>query len=217
MTQTSSGGQSAPDDRADWEIVGASAAAPGIGRRGDAAPAARARRAAARFPYRHTQRHVACPVRRDGHDPAGIPGDCTRAAIATLLGEPDDLAVPHSVLASEGRWWATMRLWTIERHGLDWQIAWQTPAAGSGAVTVELEPWGTYWAERARGVLLSGRSPRGPFLHLCVGDLDGTVLWDPHPSRAGLLEVTAAYVPVDALLTLPWHPHRLALPAGVAA
>lgn len=36
--------------------------------------------------------------------------------------------------------------------------------------------------------LMSGLSPRGPFGHRCVGR-GGKLIWDPHPSHKGLLEL----------------------------
>jgi hypothetical protein len=104
-----------------------------------------------------TQTHLA-------GDPSGIPGNCTQAAVASLLGL-DLNEVPHFILIDA--WleylvtWAALRGWTILRYNPDRPTAFG---------------------------LASGPSERG-VRHMVVM-VDGEIAWDPHPSRAGLLRVT---------------------------
>lgn len=57
-----------------------------------------------------------------------------------------------------------------------------------GALLVALDPeFPVYVDGKPRAVIASGPSPRGEFLHaILVSGADGTLIWDPHPSRAGL-------------------------------
>lgn len=101
----------------------------------------------------------------DEKGPDAVYGNCWQAAIASMLKLPLD-AVPH--------------------FG---QFTWPDPA---------LELWLrgrglTYRHEMTsvipdRLCLVNGHSPRG-YLHSTVG-FGGEVVWDPHPSHAGLLDVT---------------------------
>lgn len=127
--------------------------------------------------------------REDGHSAAGVPGNCLQAAVASLL-ELEVDEVPHFAVYVD--WFAAMRRWARERGGDftyfslppdEYADAWETVVA-----------WGR---EHGTHVLLSGHSPRGPFLHVVVGNVDLEVVHDPHPSRAGLLAVVDAIVYVD--------------------
>lgn len=118
------------------------------------------------------------------HDPdhGGI-GDCLRASVATLLGL-DAREVPHFVKVGiersgdfydeAGVWWDTL-LDFLDEQGM--RLTARIP---------EDHPY-----------LASGLSPRGT-QHVVVFDGDGT-MFDPHPSRDGLLDVTwrVAIVPVQ--------------------
>lgn len=168
---------------------------------------------------RHTQRHTASIRRRDGHTIDGTPGDCFRATVASILDEPDDLAVPHFVKGPN--WWGRLRRWSVEHHGVDWRYAWDDPAYERGRVGkikpgyVDLPDWAYHASEvTGRMVVVSGHSPRGSFLHSVVGNVETGVVWDPHPSRAGLLDVTDVLVPVPGYWAIGYPPPVLALPAG---
>lgn len=131
-----------------------------------------------------TQRYTASLRRRDGHTIDGIPGDCFRTAIACLLGRQRD-DVPHFGLRLS--WWEETRRWIRENDGRD---LYYVDAA-------EPEHWDLIPGAEAGPddlMLLGGPSPRGPFGHVVVGRRDGTVVWDPHPSRAGLVEVVEFFV-----------------------
>lgn len=143
-----------------------------------------------------TQVYTQGSRRTDGHTNDGIPGDCWRAALASLLGlELDD--VPHFGLYARQRWWFETRRW-LQGRGLDlWYVPLDEDDIPDSVMDDGL-------------VLLAGPSPRGPFSHVAVGHPDGTVVWDPHPSRAGLRGIEEAFV-----LTEPYGymEERLALTA----
>jgi hypothetical protein len=147
-----------------------------------------------------TQLHVQAAHRTDGHTADGVPGDCYRAAIASLLGEPAE-TVPHFGLYLS--WWDETRRWLQRQRGLD--------LAYFEASDLSDDPFARTWGHDPRlPVLVGGRSPRGDFGHVVVGLLDGTVLWDPHPSRAGLRTVDEFFVVV---MPYGYLPDRLMLTA----
>lgn len=59
-------------------------------------------------------RILSSPRRDDGHDDHGNPGDCLRAAVATVMDLPYE-QVPH--FAQVKSWWTWMRRWTRTEHG----------------------------------------------------------------------------------------------------
>lgn len=96
-------------------------------------------------------------------DPRGIPGDCMRTAVASLLDMPVE-AVPHFVLFEEpGVWFEAFNLW-LRGRGL------------------RIEPLSARNVDRE--CLALGMSPR-EVEHVVVWGPDGLV-HDPHPSRAGI-------------------------------
>lgn len=135
---------------------------------------------------RVTQAYVQGSLRTDGHTNEGIPGDCWRSALASLLDLLRD-EVPHFALHPRNTWWWETRRW-LQRRGLDlWFIPLDEPLRDFEKAIL---------AER-KLVLLAGPSPRGPFGHVVVGRPDGTVVWDPHPSRAGLRAVEEVFAIVE--------------------
>lgn len=133
----------------------------------------------------HTQTILA--EREDGHSAAGVPGNCLQTVVASMLDlEVDE--VPHFAVYVD--WFAAMRRWARSRDGDFTYFEFPVPeqyAAGWAAI----QAWGR--GHQAH-VLLSGPSPRGPFWHIVVGNVDLEVVHDPHPSRAGLVEVRDAIV-----------------------
>jgi hypothetical protein len=109
------------------------------------------------------------------HDPAqdGVPfgerifGNCLQAAVASFFGWPLD-AVPHF---SQFLWWDTaLELWA---RGLGYTVrTMQTTEIPEGRC------------------ILGGKSPRG-VAHVVVAQ-GGEIVWDPHPSRGGLVSITDA-------------------------
>lgn len=97
------------------------------------------------------------------NDPRGIPGDCLRTAVASLLELPTE-AVPHFVLFdTPGEWFNVLTLW-LRGRGL-----YIKPLPGSNV---------------DRECLALGMSPRD-VEHVVVWGPDG-LIHDPHPSRAGI-------------------------------
>lgn len=122
----------------------------------------------------------------------GFPfGECVRASYATILGLPLEevprldpaaaKAAGEDQRARERRYLATMGLRLVE-------IRATPPAELPGWLLDSLAPDTPH--------LISGLSPRG-FYHRCVG-VGGRVVWDPHPSRAGLLTVNSVGILVPA-------------------
>lgn len=98
-------------------------------------------------------------------DQEGVPGNCLQAAVASLLDLPL-AAVPHFVTFL---WWPqALELW----------------ARGEG-LTYHEEPTDTIPERRC---IVGGKSPRG-FAHAVIGE-GGRIVWDPHPSRDGLVTIT---------------------------
>jgi hypothetical protein len=124
----------------------------------------------------YTQQHTAEPD--DGHTADGTPGDCLRAAVATVLQE-DPANLRH--YAQFASWWDAMRFDARTKFGLDW--SYTTPDL--------LETW-TLRPEVL--MIASGASPRGPFQHVVVVDQELEMVHDPHPSRAGVLLVDGLFI-----------------------
>lgn len=144
----------------------------------------------------HTQALLA--EREDGHTAAGIPGNCLQAAVASLLELPID-EVPHFAVYVD--WFAAMRRWARERDGDFTYFPWPVPEEYSVG-WASIRAWAGEHPEFR--VLLGGPSPRGPFEHEVVGNVDLATVHDPHPSRAGLLEVSDVIV-----YCLPYDPPPL--------
>jgi hypothetical protein len=98
----------------------------------------------------------------------GVYGNCLQSAVASALGLDLD-AVAH--FGSYTWWEPATRLW-LRGVGLDWRMVGGIPQGRS---------------------IVVGSTKRGTGDHAVVGD-GGEVAWDPHPSRAGLVEVKRAYV-----------------------
>lgn len=114
--------------------------------------------------WRHEQTILADP---DLHA-QGVYGNCLQAAIATLLNVHLD-AVPHF---AQFAWWEGAFVLWLRGHGLDatWVGVEDIPETGPH--------------------LLLGRSPRG-WAHVAVGT-GRDVIWDTHPSHAGLTDIEGA-------------------------
>jgi hypothetical protein len=108
------------------------------------------------------------------HDPDnGVYGDCQRAVIASLLDLKID-AVPHFIQISNndpGLFWDELQKF-CRSHGYV-HITTNAPAMAWGDA-------GDVFHE------ISGPSPRGNGVFHAVVGKDGQIVFDPHPSRAGL-------------------------------
>lgn len=133
----------------------------------------------------HTQTILADPVRNDGHDANGVPGDCYRTAIACLLDAAAPTDVPHFVEAGDA-WWDETQKWVRARGDALYYLPVPVPE--------DWQEWWDYHSQRLDHVILSGPSPRGTFGHAVVGTPNLEVVHDPHPSRAGLTGVTGIEV-----------------------
>jgi hypothetical protein len=96
-------------------------------------------------------------------DPQGRIGNCLQAAVASLLDLPLD-DVPH--FAEHGDWLERLVAWAADRN---WLVRHARPDVAV--------PFG----------IACGPSPRG--VQHAVVMRAGTVPWDPHPSREGLVKV----------------------------
>lgn len=148
-----------------------------------------------------TQTITACPIRQDGHNAAGVPGDCLRTAVASLLDEPI-LDVPHFGMADG--WWEALTTYAAHRGAA--VLYYPVKAGHTEPDTfdewVALKRWVN---DRMAGlVLLGGPSPRGPFGHAVVGNTNMQLVHDPHPSRAGLTHVE------DVIVWMPGTAEELA-------
>lgn len=128
----------------------------------------------------HTQTVLA--EREDGHSREGIAGNCFQTAVACLL-DLEIEEVPHFAIYTD--WWAAARRWARGRGGDFTWFPVPVPKQYANAWQTCVD-WG--WEHNSK-VLLSGPSPRGPFHHVVVGNVDLETLHDPHPSRQGLESV----------------------------
>ena len=97
-----------------------------------------------------------------------LPGDCLRASVATYFRRPLD-EIPHFALFNS--WHQALNLWLSDWYDLGARIR---PA--------EELPYRPMY-------LAIGGSPRNAdWSHVVVAHR-GRILWDPHPSRAGLTDV----------------------------
>lgn len=125
------------------------------------------------------------------HEPEkGVLGDCLRACVASVL-EVDRAEVPHFVALGVGdtddeglEWWFELQNWLSTRELECWYLAKE-----------EFEPELVSFASYGE-LLVSGKTVRGggKVSHVCVAEPDGSVLHDPHPSRAGLISIDGYYL-----------------------
>lgn len=130
-------------------------------------------------------------------------GDCLRAAVASLTDVPYD-EVPHF-----GRWrgwWDAMRVWARARG---WDFGCWYVVDGSVRHALPDDP---DWAGLMIG---SGPSARSGLQHAVIVDRDLELVWDPHPSRAGLRYVDEVFfASALPLWPPPYLPELTAAPAG---
>ncbi len=129
----------------------------------------------------HTQSIVMSPGDAGPEQGGKVVGDCLRAAFASLTGL-DPTEVPH---------FATIGLGT-ERGSPEWHCWWYSLVGFAASLDPPMlateagpDEWPTDDGWLNGCCIASGPSPRGRFLHSVVAR-QGEIVWDPHPSRAGL-------------------------------
>jgi hypothetical protein len=108
-------------------------------------------------------------------------GNCLAACVASLL----ELPLADVDVRGDGEWWQGLARW-LEPRGL-WPLAFSYPTPEA--------------LEQVKGyAIVSGMTERG-LLHATVWRA-GKLVHDPHPSRAGLLNVedVIVLVPIDPAL-----------------
>jgi len=105
------------------------------------------------------------------NDPSGLPGDCVRASVASLL-DMDPAKVPHFTSQDDVRVWPLALTAFAAEHGWDIQRRLFDPAID------RLPEFG----------IAIGSTTRPAASHAVV-IRGGEMVWDPHPSRDGLVEV----------------------------
>jgi len=135
------------------------------------------------------------PVDQDQlNPPPKLPlGNCFAACVASLLEVGIGEVLDDSELLEGKNWWPAWLRWLSQRgygllHISNNPPAWFFPVAGYS--------------------IMSGKSPRGNFGHSVVA-LDGVMIHDPHPSRAGLDGEPRDWViiyPKGVLATGHWEP-----------
>ena len=117
------------------------------------------------------------------HDPDnGMYGDCQRAVIASLLNLPRD-EVPHFNGIAKGdpaRFWQELQGFLSLRNFAYLTLpASVLPTSGNSGAAFYGTTIPVYHE-------IAGPSPRDPNVYHAVVGLNGKIVHDPHPSRAGL-------------------------------
>lgn len=100
------------------------------------------------------------------------PGDCWRTSVACLLDLDCPADAPHFILHDD--WWERTVAFVEQRR----------PGLTLGCYDPTFP---VYSGDGFPFVIASGPSPRGDWLHaVIVSAVDGSLVWDPHPSRDGL-------------------------------
>lgn len=118
----------------------------------------------------------------------GVVGNCLQAAFASLLELPID-DVPHFVAMEDC--WGAIQEWFRERYNAFYLV-------------VEADQQGLDWyLWHAGHYIVTGTSPRG-LQHAVIGE-KGEIVFDPHPSRAGLTDIKryGFIVPLDPKILSP--------------
>lgn len=133
-------------------------------------------------------------------DPMMI-GDCLTAAVASLCDAEYD-EVPH--FARWRGWWDALRMWARAR-GMD--VGCLQPEQVQAAVDRDPD-----WSGLMIG---SGPSARTGLQHAVIVDRRLELVWDPHPSDAGLAHVDELLIFVDSpYLPGPYLPALTAVPSS---
>jgi hypothetical protein len=131
----------------------------------------------------------------------GTHGDCFRATVCTLLQLSPEL-FPHPI-ASDGKWNMAFHR-KLRDLGFSARVMDYDPALSTDPALVSSE--NPNWVI-PRVVLAAGLSERG-VRHSVVWDrIAGRMIHDPHPSRAGLLDIDALdfLMPLSVLAGKPYR------------
>lgn len=107
--------------------------------------------------------------------PGAKAGDCFRCCVATLLDLPA-ADVPHFCDDMDSTWMPRL-------------LEWLRPQGLFYVMISSFEPWMLPPGTRPL-VIVGGKSPRGAWGHVVVGQVDRDgwkLIHDPHPSRAGIV------------------------------
>ncbi|WP_417724584.1 hypothetical protein [Salipiger sp.] len=117
------------------------------------------------------------------HDPeSGVFGDCARACIRTVAQDPMPL-LPHPIAPSGGEWNLEFFDTLEDLYGWAHQTMVYHPTRDFAPLPRVI---------MAAGPTVRTKPETGGPLHLVVWDrLAGRMVHDPHPSRAGLISITA--------------------------
>jgi hypothetical protein len=114
-------------------------------------------------------------------------GDCFRTCVAMIL-DMDPAGMPNFCeVRGKGEWWRLFQGWLDERHMTAVEVN----------LTVDESKAPMMWVTMGVPCILSGKSPRGNWLHSVVGEARGPDGWaylhDPHPD-GGFLDGEPWYV-----------------------
>lgn len=111
------------------------------------------------------------PIDQTRFSPTEKPlGNCFSACVASILEVSLQEVLDDGQIADSDCGWLAWKLWLNK--------------SGYGLIHLRNDP--PSWFFPIEGyAIMSGKSPRGDFLHSVVA-LDGEMVHDPHPSRAGL-------------------------------
>lgn len=116
---------------------------------------------------------------------AGTHGDCFRACVCTMI-QLDPSELPHPIAPDGG--WNTKIFGALRDRGLAVRTMGVTAETMLMKVLVDLH-WGAF--EVPQIVMAAGMSPRGVRHSIIWNRTTRSMVHDPHPSRAGLVEIDA--------------------------
>jgi hypothetical protein len=114
-------------------------------------------------------------------DAGATPGNCTQAALASLLDLPLD-QVPHIVLFHD--WYKATKLW-LDGRGKKLRIYTDTENTRAYWEHIGVECSSLDHAPSGQMMLACGASHNGPWAHIVVWK-GGALVHDTHPNRKGL-------------------------------
>jgi hypothetical protein len=124
------------------------------------------------------------------------PGNCWQTAWACIL-DVDPAVMPDQTAIGPHDYMAPLRAYLRKHHNLSW-----VPVFGSVlARSVKIEGFHVMCGPTVR-------TPKNGQDH-CVVGRNGVMVWDPHPSRAGITEVKSIEIPLP--FPREWEKHETAV------